>query len=59
MARELSELEVQSVGGGDAAATRKAGQNSWGEDTKESLESKVDGYLRTWGCLQGPGTCLL
>jgi len=55
---ELRPDEIPFVGGGDAAATRTAGQNAWGESPPSS-SSLVRELLRVWGCEQGVGTCTL
>ncbi|MDK2125747.1 hypothetical protein [Parachitinimonas caeni] len=38
---ELKEDELELVSGGDAAATRQPGQNSWGENSEDPLEDLI------------------
>jgi hypothetical protein len=42
---ELNHEEILAVSGGDAAATRSPGQNSWGESPESSEPSPVDCLL--------------
>lgn len=43
---ELSMSEINAVSGGDAAATRQRGQNSYGEWVGDPLEALIDYLMR-------------
>ncbi|MDK2125746.1 hypothetical protein [Parachitinimonas caeni] len=43
---ELKEDELELVSGGDAAATRQPGQNSWGEWSSDPIGDMCDYYSR-------------
>ena len=51
--QELNMQEINSVSGGDAAATRLPGQNSWGEWPGDPLDCLVD-YLQRIEDAQNP-----
>jgi hypothetical protein len=58
--RDLYIQEYSSVGGGDAAATRLPGTNSWGEFQPQTVEmvcaeTKV-GPIKTSWCINSDGT---